>query len=108
MHPISLPFLTKRILLLLAAMALAFTHQDPAYHGVFIAAAAALFVYVVVGVARHVVHVNRKHRHLGMLAITGVNCLAIAFAVLFLDSTLVLVSFLLVVAVTFVYIAVRD
>jgi uncharacterized membrane protein len=105
MHPISLRFVATQIGLLAIALVLGLLVQDLDHHGVLIAADAIFFVFGAKRVARHVVSVNRRDRRLGWISVFAVICLAIAFAALFLSSTLAFAPFLLFVLAPFVYYA---
>lgn len=108
MHPISFKFLAKHLGLLLSLIALALVVQDFDRHGVLTALAAGAFVYGTIRVARHVLNLTRRHRHLGWLVIIGVQILAVIFTALFLSSTFVGLAFLLLEIIAFVYFAIIN
>jgi len=105
MHPISYRFLAKYVGLLLVIIAVTQLAQRVDKYSILVSLAAVDFVYVAVRVARHVVNLNRKHRHLGLIVIILVQILAVVFTALFLSSSFLWIPFLLVEIVVFFYFA---
>ncbi|MBS2010267.1 MAG: hypothetical protein JST01_24670 [Cyanobacteria bacterium SZAS TMP-1] len=106
MHPISFKYLAKYLGLLLALIAFTQLAQKVDRYSVCVTLAAAAFVYGAVRVARHVVNLNRKDRHLGLFVIIGVQILAVVFTALFLSGTFAWIPFLLLEVVAFFYFAI--